>query len=151
HVQARAGERRLGEVIGQRCHHRAVAAVERPQSERRSQIGQRHSVLHTHLSPEPHRCPVAYNPPEGLRHPPPAPAHRDGDDPRADVMTYPAALHAGTAPGLTDLPAAAETLRDCAMQYLNLSPQHWQSPAADAYRKRVKDLSDAVQSTAGQV
>ncbi|HLR28825.1 MAG TPA: hypothetical protein VK086_09035 [Ruania sp.] len=66
-------------------------------------------------------------------------------------MTYPAALHAGTAPGLTDLLAAAETLRDCAMQYLNLSPQHWQSPAADAYRKRVKDLSDAVQSTAGQV
>lgn len=66
-------------------------------------------------------------------------------------MTYPAALRSGTAPGLMDLLAAADTLDDCAMQYLNLSPQHWQSPAAGAYRERLKDLSDAVQSASGQV
>lgn len=66
-------------------------------------------------------------------------------------MNVPPVLRAATAPGLADLTGAADTLRECAMDYLNLSPQHWQSPAADAYRARIKDLSDLVQAAAGQV
>ena len=66
-------------------------------------------------------------------------------------MNFPPVMHATTAPGLVDLLAAAETLRDRSMDYVNLSPQHWQSPAADAYRTQVKELSDLVSAAAGQV
>lgn len=66
-------------------------------------------------------------------------------------MYYPPALRATIGPGVVDLLAAAETLRECATDYLNLSPQHWEAPSAVAYRDRVRDLSDSVQLAAGQV
>src|SRR5699024_5772369 len=91
------------------------------------------------------------NPPVGADHPPQPPAYGDGVDQKEDVMTYPAPLRVGAAPAVMELHAVADTLRDCAMQYLSLTPHHWQSPAAGAYRDRLKGLSDAVQAAAGQV
>lgn len=79
-----------------------------------------------------------------------AASYREGIE-EEDAMTYPPVLRATTAPGLVDLLAAGETLRDCAMTYINLIPQHWHSPAAQAYRTRIKERADYVQAAAGQV
>lgn len=53
--------------------------------------------------------------------------------------------------GVPDLVAAAHSIRDSAAAVESLSPQHWQSPSAERYRQRMRELVLAARQAAVQV
>ncbi|SEE71223.1 hypothetical protein [Ruania alba] len=70
-------------------------------------------------------------------------------------MNPPAPFRLGGAPmtlsASITLSAAATDARTVATATANLEPTHWQSPAARAYTRRVRDLAAAIEAAAADI